>query len=360
MAKGKPARQHIIEIAGTRIHPGERARLSLPVAMLYTHTRVEMPIDVINGRADGPNLFVCAAIHGDELNGIEVIRRLVKLPSLGRLRGSLVLVPIVNVYGVLNHSRYLPDRRDLNRSFPGSEKGSLASRLADLFMREIVGHCNYGIDIHTAAQHRNNLPHIRADLDDPETYALAKAFGTPVMLNANLRDGSLRQAAQDRGIRTLLYEAGEALRFDEISIRAGVIGVVNVMRALGMLRRQRRAEPASRPPPVVARSSTWVRAGQGGIFRAHAQLGDQVESDTVLGVIADPFGEQELALRAGTAGIIIGRCTLPLINEGDALYHIARFNQNDNPGDALEAWSLIAALPDTDPELLPLREPRIR
>ncbi|MGF1642594.1 MAG: succinylglutamate desuccinylase/aspartoacylase family protein [Thiotrichales bacterium] len=360
MAKGKQAKLNCIEIAGTKIYPGQRARLSLPVAMLYTHTRVEMPIDVINGVEDGPNLFVCAAIHGDELNGIEIIRRLVRLPSLGRLRGSLVLVPIVNVYGVLNHSRYLPDRRDLNRSFPGSEKGSLASRLADLFMREIVGHCNYGIDIHTAAQHRNNLPHIRADLDDPETFALANTFGAPVLLNSNLRDGSLRQAAQERGIKTLLYEAGEALRFDEISIRAGVVGVVNVMRQLGMLRRQRRGDSASRPPAVVARSSTWVRAGQGGIFRAHAHLGDQIDGNTLLGVIADPFGEQEQEIRAGTSGIVIGRCTLPLINEGDALYHVARVSQNDNPGDALEAWSRVASLPDTDPELLPLQEPRIR
>lgn len=330
--------QRVLEIGETRIQPGERKRLSLPVAKLYTHTQVEIPVHVINGRVAGPSLFVSAAIHGDELNGIEIIRRLLALKVLKSLHGTLILVPVVNVFGVLNHSRYLPDRRDLNRSFPGSEKGSLAARLADLFVNEIMAHCEYGIDLHTGAIHRSNLPQIRANLDDEKTMRIAKAFGVPVLLNSDLRDGSLRQAAADLDISMLLYEAGEALRFDEISIRGGVSGVVNVMRELGMLKALRRVRKRIPKQPVVARSSKWVRASQGGIFRAHVKLGDRVSKDSLLGVVSDPFGDEEHEVRTDISGILIGRSSLPLVNEGDALFNIARFTQPRHAAAVVEAF----------------------
>ncbi|RQW05786.1 succinylglutamate desuccinylase/aspartoacylase family protein, partial [candidate division KSB1 bacterium] len=272
-----------IIIGGIPIYPGEQKRISLPVAMLYTHTPVEMPVHVIHGKKAGPKLFVCAALHGDELNGIEIIRRLLRAPLTRRLKGTLICVPIVNVYGVLEHSRYLPDRRDLNRSFPGTERGSLAARLADLFMTEVVAKCSYGIDLHTGALHRTNLPHIRAKLDDPKTAELARAFGVPVLLNSDFRDGSLRQAAADSGVTMLLYEAGEALRFDEISIRAGVSGILNVLRRLGMLPAVKKAKKPL-AEPVIARSSLWIRAPQGGILRARVLLGQRIEKNTLLGV----------------------------------------------------------------------------
>lgn len=315
-----------IEIGGSTVQPGEEKLLNLPVAVLYTHNRVEMPVHVIHGKTDGPKLFVSAAIHGDELNGIEIIRRLRATKALKQLKGTLILVPVVNVFGVLNHSRYLPDRRDLNRSFPGSEKGSLAARLADLFMSEIVAHCEYGIDLHTAAIHRSNLPQIRANLEDDETNHLANTFGVPVVLNADLRDGSLRQAASENGVTMLLYEAGEALRFDEIAIRGGVSGILNVMRELGMLVKSRRPHKRTKKKPVVARSSKWIRAPQGGMLRAHVKLGDQIEPGDILGVVDSPLGDQEIEVRAEFSGIVIGRSNLPLVNEGDALFHIARFS----------------------------------
>ena len=191
-----------ITIGGTVIGPGERRGLSLPVGMLHTHVPVDMPVWVINGRRPGPRLFISAAIHGDELNGIEIIRRIRARPLAG-LRGTLLLVPVVNVFGLLHHARYLPDRRDLNRSFPGSERGSLAARLAHQFMTEIVARCTHGVDLHTGAIHRSNLPQVRAQLDDPETRRLALAFGAPVVLDSRLRDGSLREAAAEKGIPTL-------------------------------------------------------------------------------------------------------------------------------------------------------------
>jgi len=298
-----------------------------------------MPLHVIRGKRDGPRLFVCAAIHGDELTGVEIIRRSIKHPALRRLRGTLIAVPIVNVYGVIHHSRYLPDRRDLNRSFPGSERGSLTARLADLFMREIVDHCTHGIDLHTGALHRANLPQIRANLDQPETARLARAFAVPVLLNAQLRDGSLRAAAAERGISMLLYEAGEALRFDELAIRPGVQGIVNAMRALEMLPPSRRKHPLAEP--FIARSSSWLRAPESGILRAVAALGARVKRGTLLGVVADPFGDAESEIRATSNGIIIGRTNLPLVHQGEAVFHIARFEDSREVAERLEAFQSI-------------------
>ena len=313
-----------LKINGFTFPPGTRTTVDLPVGRLYTHAPVTMPVHIVKGKKSGPRLFISAAIHGDEINGVEVIRRLLKLPALKRLKGTIIAVPIVNVHGLINHSRYLPDRRDLNRSFPGTEKGSIAARLAYLFMQEIVSQSTHGIDIHTGAIHRDNLPQIRANLDDEETEKLARAFNVPVIISSNLRDGSLREAAAEYGIPMLLYEAGEALRFDEVSIRAGVKGIINVMRTLEML-------PASRSKtnkqiePVVARSSSWVRAPDSGILRAMVALGSRVKKDTLLGVVSDPFGETESSDTSDYNGIVIGRSKLPLVNEGDALFHIARF-----------------------------------
>ena len=231
-----------IKVGGTTISPGQRVTVDLPVADLYTSTSLHMPVQVICGRKPGPVLFVSAAIHGDELNGVEIIRRLLKRKALKSIRGTLLAVPIVNVHGFLNQSRYLPDRRDLNRSFPGSAKGSIASRLANLFIKEIVSKADFGIDLHTGALHRSNLPQIRANLDDAATLDIAQVFGTPVIINSDIRDGSLRACAFERGQPVLIYEAGEALRFDEISIRAGLRGILNVMRHIGMLPALKKSE----------------------------------------------------------------------------------------------------------------------
>ncbi len=301
--------------------------IDLPLPALYTNTPLTMPVHVVTGTHSGPRLFVGAAIHGDELNGVEIIRRLLKNPSLKHLHGDLIAVPMINVYGIIHHSRYLPDRRDLNRSFPGSNKGSLTQRIANLLMTEIIDKCSHGIDLHTAAIHRNNLPQIRANLDDPETLSLAKAFNVPVLINANTRDGSLRGAATAKGIPILLYEAGEALRFDEVSIRAGVRGILNVMTQLGML--PHRESPVGKiKEPVVARSSHWVRSPASGLFRAAKPLGARLKQNEVLGVINDPINNEDVEVVTSSSGLVIGRTEIPLVYEGEALYHIARFDNH--------------------------------
>lgn len=266
-----------------------------------------------------------AAIHGDEIGGVEIIRRLLRLKALRRLVGTLIAVPVVNVYGFVAHSRYLPDRRDLNRAFPGSPTGSLTSRLADVFMREIVSNATHGIDLHTGALHRTNLPQVRVSLAHAEAERLSRAFGAPVVLDANLRDGSLRQAVLEQDLPMLVYEGGEALRFDEISIRAGLRGVVSVMRELEMLpRTQGRRRP---PDPFVARSSVWVRAPESGVLRTIVRLGDHVEKGQELAMVSDPLGDESVPLDSPVGGLVIGRTQLPLVNAGDAVFHVASFEE---------------------------------
>ncbi len=340
-------------IGGQAIAPGESRILELSLPPLYTHAAVSMPVHVINGRRPGPRLFVSAAIHGDEINGVEVIRRLLTNKALARLKGSLIAVPVVNVYGFVSRSRYLPDRRDLNRSFPGSETGSMASRLAELFMTEVVMQCSHGIDLHTGALGRENLPQVRAAIEgDRHTKELAESFGAPVILNADLRDGSLRAAVASHGIPVLLYEAGEALRFDEIAIRVGVKGVIRVMRALGML--PKKGMSASRRPPIVTNHSVWVRAPQSGILRSLVALGSQVQPGDELGVVADVFGNTDRSVTAPDAGVVIGRSNLPLVHEGEALFHIADYTKPEFAAQALEAFQEeFDPLLDTSPALEP-------
>ncbi len=311
-----------INIGNTVIEPGQRTSVNLPVADLYTGTSLGMPVRVICGQKAGPVLFVSAAVHGDELNGVEIIRRLLKRKILNSIRGTLIAVPVVNVHGFLNQSRYLPDRRDLNRSFPGSAKGSIASRLASTFLTEIVAKSDYGLDLHTGAINRSNLPQIRANLDDEKTLALAKAFGAPVIINANLRDGSLRAHAAEIGIPMLIYEAGEALRFDELCIRGGLRGITNVMRAIGMLPP---AKSSMKLNPVEARSTSWVRAPSSGIVNWNVTLGASVSTGQRLATLSNPLGDQQDEALAQFDGIVIGRSNLPLAHEGDALANIAAF-----------------------------------
>ena len=323
------SKQKTVEIGGTLIKPGEKRLVELLVANLYTNTAMHLPVHVINGRLPGPTLFISAAIHGDELNGVEIIRRLLTQRRFDGLKGCLICVPVINGFGMLQHSRYSPDGRDLNRSFPGSERGSLTARLCHIFLEQVVKKCDFGIDLHTGAQHRSNLPQVRGNLDDQETARLASVFGVPVLLKADERDGSLRQVAIEHNVKVLLYEAGEALRYDEVSIKVGVAGILNVMRALGMIAAMRRKKPL--PEPYIARSSRWLRAPASGSFQARVQLGDRVKKGELIGTVSDPtniFSGINTRLVCPFDGIVIGQSRIPLVNEGDALVHLARFEEN--------------------------------
>ncbi len=314
-------RREAFEIAGRRIPPRRRATVNLPMTALADLTPVTLSLHVIHGGRPGPTMFVSAAVHGDEMIGVDIVRRLLRAPQLNNIAGTLLAVPIVNTFGFLNHSRYLPDRRDLNRSFPGSAGGSLASRLAYLFRTEIMARCSHGIDLHSAAIHRINLPQIRVSPGRPAALALAHAFGAPVILSSKTRDGSLREMAGQMGVETLLYEAGEGLRIDEDAARQGVLGILRVMASLGMI--PAGSLPRNRSKPMYCRKSEWLRAPAAGLVAMQAGIGEKVSEGAILGTISDPFGETETEIIAPRAGIIIGCATLPVANEGDAVFHLA-------------------------------------
>lgn len=317
-----------ITIAGQTISPGMRKTVDIPLSVLSNHTPITVPVHVVHGAKPGPRLFVSAAIHGDEIIGVEIVRRVMNSEPLDDLAGTLLLIPIVNAFGFINHSRYLPDRRDLNRSFPGSRSGSLAARLAHVFLKEIVAPSDFGIDLHSAAIHRSNLPQIRVDAEQKRALEMARAFGAPVILHSALRDGSLRGAAQEQGVPVLVYEAGEGLRFDEFGVRVGVKGIFNVMAHLGMVPETIDDQPTAKPP--LARRSSWLRAPEGGILRAYKTVGDSVEDGEVLGAISDPFGDTDVEVLAEGSGLIVGRTNLPVVNQGDALFHVAELKKPEN------------------------------
>lgn len=315
-------------IAGSRVEAGHRRLIDLPVSRLSNHTPVTLPVHVLHGERPGPTMFLSAAIHGDELNGVEIIRRVLRTLAPANISGTLLCVPVVNAFGFLGRSRYLPDRRDLNRSFPGSATGSLAARLAHLFLKEVVTRSQIGIDLHTAATHRVNLPQIRCEFRKrPRAKELAVAFGTQVILDSPERAGSLRHAAREAGVDVLVYEGGEGLRFDEFAIKAGVDGIARVMLAIGMLElpegiEQLPADPDHRPT-LFANASKWVRAPEAGVLRSRKRIGEAVSQGEVIGHVANPYEENDVEVRAPRRGIIIGRTTLPIVNMGDALFHIA-------------------------------------
>jgi predicted deacylase len=265
-------------------------------------------------------VWISAALHGDEIGGVEIVRRVNLQLEPRRLRGTVITVPIVNVHGFLNGDRYLPDRRDLNRSFPGSEGGSLAARIANAFMTDIVRRSDVGIDLHTGSDHRTNLPQIRADLDDPRTRELATAFAPPFMLDAKLRDGSLRAAATAAGATVLLYEGGEAWRFDEDAIRVGTAGSLRVLQRLDMIDGDGAADVAA---PVESRRSGWIRARRSGIASLAVTLGQRVTKGEQVAVIHDSLGKRVSRSTAPANGIVIGHTQHPLVHQGDAIVHLA-------------------------------------
>jgi uncharacterized protein len=325
-------------IGDVTVAAGQRHTVNLEVSTLANATRMNLPVHVVHGAESGPVMFLSGVVHGDEILGLEIIRRVLARDELLAITGTLLAVPIVNAFGFLNHSRYMPDRRDLNRSFPGSDQGSLSSLLADLFFREVVKRSQYGIDLHTAALHRTNLPQVRISPGVEELSRLAEAFAPPVVLTSKLRDGSLRQCAQDEGVHVLLYEGGEALRFDEMAIEAGVKGVLRVMKAIGLIANA----PAIPEHAKITHSSSssWVRAPEGGILHSVRQVGDRVGLKEPIAIITDPLGTVTVPVFAEDDGIIIGRTNLPIVNRGDALFHIARIKT--------KAKAPILATPDED------------
>jgi predicted deacylase len=306
--------------AGRSIAPGTRRQISLPAGRLPSGTEIALPIEILVGPTPGPVLWLSGALHGDEIVGVEIIRRVLEELDEGSLRGVIVAAPVVNVFGFVTGSRYLPDRRDLNRSFPGTKTGPLAGRIARLFVDEILTVADVGIDFHAGSDDRTNLPQVRGNMDDEETHRLAVAFGAPLVIHSKTIKGTLRETALRMEKRVLLFEGGEPRRFSPEAVDAGVRGTRRVLHALRMT--DETVEEAD-VAPVETRSTRWVRAPKGGIFRLETQLGSSVAKGDRLGIITGPSGRGGREVRARVSGIVMGHAVNPLVHQGDALVHIA-------------------------------------
>lgn len=309
-------------IANQEIQPGEFKEINISIARLPSHTLIDTPVYVSRATEDGPILALIAGMHGDELNGMEIVRRILDRGLHKVKRGTVVCMPVINIYGFLNYSREVPDGKDVNRSFPGSRRGSLASRVAYYLMHEVIPFVDYGIDFHTGGAMRTNYPQVRAQLRDEQNLELANAFSAPFTIDMPFRPNSLRKEASRKGKRIIVYEGGESLRFDPHAIEEGIAGTLRLMKFLNMIDNAPEPSEANR----VIWSTAWVRAKHAGLFQPNVQCGQLVHRGEWVGTITDPFGEFKEEVKAPQTGYVIGLNNRPVIHAGDALIHLGMDN----------------------------------
>ncbi|MEX1192561.1 MAG: succinylglutamate desuccinylase/aspartoacylase family protein [Brumimicrobium sp.] len=309
------------ELLGTEIEPGKGARLTLEVAKLHTNTPIQIPVIVQHARRKGPTLLLLAGLHGDEINGIEIVRQMIKKGWNKPSYGTVICIPVFNIFGFLNLSREFPDGRDLNRSFPGTKNGSLASQFAYLFMKDIAPLADVIIDFHTGASQRNNYPQTRCDFKDKKTKALCDVFASPFTIDSGLISKSIRNAVSKIGKNYILFEGGKANRIDDFIVSEGINGTKRVMQELGM---RRFDLEAPNKKSVIISESKWIRAANSGIFNLLVKNGSFVNKGTVLGIISDPYGKFERSVKAPMDCHVFNVNEMPLVNKGDALFHVGR------------------------------------
>lgn len=311
-----------MKILNRNIVGGQSIQLNLETVRLHTRTRIDVPVIIEKAKEEGPVLLICAGIHGDEVNGVEIARKAVSSQVLKPTKGTVICIPVLNVFGFLNQSREFPDGKDLNRYFPGSANGSLASQFAYSFMTEIVPHIDYCIDFHTGGASRFNIPQIRISKDDDSLLELAKAFNPNFIVYANNRDKSFRESATKKGKKVLLFEGGKSLDFNNQVTDVGLNGIMRVMQKIGMRDYTTSISQMDSKDPIIINESVWQRARHSGLFRSFIEGGEYVIKGHKLGSISDPFGEFEFDIKAKVSGHLICLNTSPIVTEGDALYHI--------------------------------------
>lgn len=299
--------------------PGEEAQIDIRIARLPSHTWIDLPVFVFRSKVEGPSLLLTAGIHGDEINGIEIVRKLITRKMISPDRGTVIAIPLVNVYGFINNSRNLPDGKDLNRCFPGGNDGSLARQIAHIIMEEILPNIDYGVDFHTGGSRISNYPQIRALISNEKNLELAKAFGAPYIINSNLIDKSFRKAAAQIGKSILVYEGGESLRIDHLAIQEGMNGVMRLMNHLKIKKSYLRKYKST-----ILRERSWTRAKMSGIFNAKVEYGDEVKKNQMIAVLTDPYGNLRVPVKSPIDGFVIGINNMPVVNAGDALFHIGK------------------------------------
>ncbi|NVK49519.1 MAG: succinylglutamate desuccinylase/aspartoacylase family protein [Cyclobacteriaceae bacterium] len=310
-----------ININGTKIRPGQKVNIELPIAKLPSHTLIDLPIFIRSSKEEGPVVLVSGGVHGDEINGIVTARRILEEIDSGLelIKGTIIIIPLVNIYGFLSNSRTFPDGRDLNRSFPGSKKGSLAGQIAHILNEEIIPQIDYGIDFHTGGRMLSNQPQIRVDFKDRKSKELAEVFGTFYIVNSKVIDKSFRKAARSAGKHVLVFEGGESMRLDDQAIEEGVAGTKRVLHHFGMIE-----HASEKRDSIILKESSWIRARASGIFNSSIQLGDYVKKGQILARISDPYGQVKIPVKSPSNGYVIGINNLPVINAGEALIHLGK------------------------------------
>lgn len=320
--------KRLLIISGNLIEPGQVKEVHLPITETPNSRSILIPITVIRGLEEGPCIYMTGAVHGNELNGTAILKNILLKIKPERLAGTLIIIPIVNILGFLTGSRYLPDRRDLNRNFPGSARGNMTQRIAHKIFHDVIQYADAGIDFHTAADNRENFPHVRGDMKNPLVRKYAKAFGCPIIVNQKGERGTLRFAATARGIPTILFEGGTANKFQKPIVQAGVRGTLKFLRNLGMIRKKKKKTGVSRSFfQIVVKKAHWVRADRGGLLELKTHPGHLLYRGDPVAVISNPLGQDVHAVSSPITGLVIGTTTSPLISPGMPIIHVVEINR---------------------------------
>ena len=306
-------------INGKKIGTDTQQEIRLNVARLPSGTVITVRVYVFRSKKPGPVLLVMGGVHGDEINGVEIVRRAIDRDYFHNLEcGTVIAIPLLNIYGFINFSRDASEGKDVNRSFPGNMSGSLASRVAGTLTKKILPLVDCGIDFHTGGAARYNYPQIRYTATDEKAAELAKAFAAPYLIQKANIAKSLRKVALGMEKPIIIYEGGESLRFDGFSINHGLEGLKRMMKHLGMINEA----PAPKRPSIVFDRTSWQRASRSGLFRWSQRSGSRVSIGEPLGILNDPYGESEIKILAKKEGYIIGHNNAPVVSQGDALFNI--------------------------------------
>lgn len=301
--------------------PGEKGIVKIGVGRLPSGTKITLEAHVFRGKKKGPVSLVLAGVHGDEINGVEIVRRLLQKDHLAKIKGgSIIVIPLLNIYGFINFNRYVPDGKDVNRSFPGTLNGSLASRIARTLTKYILPHVSYIFDFHTGGDSRYNYPQVRYTKSDKKAARMAKVFNPPFIIESGIIPKSLRRVAKDRKITTLIYEGGESVRLNGSAISQGLRGLLNCLTHLKYIDPPNLIQPTNKP--IIIKKTTWLRSSFAGIFLWSQKSGTQVFKGETLGTINDPYGQKTVEVLAKQDGYIIGHNNASVVNAGDALFHI--------------------------------------
>ncbi|PKP14100.1 MAG: succinylglutamate desuccinylase [Bacteroidetes bacterium HGW-Bacteroidetes-3] len=311
------------KILHQKIGLGETVQINMDIARLHTRSKIEVPIIISRGKVDGPCLLLIGGIHGDETNGVEIVRQIIAGGLNKPEKGTVICIPLLNVFGFLNQKREFPDGRDLNRAFPGSNTGSLASRFADHLMTKVIPKVDFCIDYHTGGAQRFNYSQVRVDRIDEESLKLAQVFGSPFIVYSKSKERTFRKSMADLGKKVLLFEGGKSLFLDKAVTKVGIQGAINVMHHLGLRDFSTKiSKHTAENPPIIIKNSKWIRAKHSGMYRSYISAGQKVEKGVKLGSISDPFGAFESAFKNNQEGYILNSNHSPVVNQGDALLHI--------------------------------------